>query len=104
MKKNVISILAETIVLTVFIAQLGFPQNNAKTWTQTTALDFGANQLTDLTVTNVSGGEVQLPPCLNKKVEDHIDNSIFRFVAKDGAGNFVRTWTQGKNIFVKKYS
>ncbi|MFA6979901.1 MAG: cohesin domain-containing protein [Ignavibacteriaceae bacterium] len=104
MKKNVISILTETIVLTLLIVHAGFSQNNIKTWTQTTVLDFDANQLTDLTVTNVSGGEVQLPPCLNKKVEDHIDNSIFRFVAKDGAGNFVRTWTQGNNIFVKKYS
>ncbi|MDP3682327.1 MAG: hypothetical protein Q8S01_00200, partial [Ignavibacteria bacterium] len=104
MKKNIFRILSETVVLTLFIAQLGFSQNNLKTWTQTTALDFGANQLTDLTVTNISGGEVQLPPCLNKKVEDHIDNSIYRFVAKDGAGNFIRTWTQGNNIFVKKYS
>lgn len=104
MKKNVISILTETIVLILLIVHVGFSQNNVKRWTQTTALDFGANQLTDLTVTNVSGGEVQLPPCLNKKVEDHIDNSIFRFVTKDGAGNFIRTWTQGNNIFVKKYS
>ncbi len=104
MKKKVISILTETIVLTLFIAQLGFAQNNIKTWTQTTALDFGSNKLSDLIITNVNGGEVQLPSCLNKKVEDHIDNSIFRFVAKDGAGNFIRTWTQGNNIFVKKYS
>lgn len=104
MRKNNFSILSEIVVLSLFIAQFGFSQNNVKKWTQTTVLDFSANQLTDLIITNMSGGEVQLPPCLTKKVEDHIDNSIFRFVAKDGAGNFVRTWTQGKNIFVKKYS
>jgi len=104
MKKNRFRILSETVVLTLLIVHVGFSQNNVKTWTQTTALDFGSNKLSDLIITNVNGGEVQLPPCLTKKVEDHIDNAIYRFVAKDGAGNFVRTWTQGNNIFVKKYS
>lgn len=103
MKKNIFRILSETVVLTLLIVHVGFSQNNVKTWMQTTASDFGANKLTDLTVTNISGGEVQLPPCLNKKVEDHIDNTIFRFVAKDGAGNFVRTWVQSDNVFVNKY-
>ena len=104
MKEKVFSLLTETIVLTLFIAQLSFSQNNVKTWTQTTFSDFSANKLTDLTLTNVSDGQVQLPPCLIKKVEDHIDDSLFRFVARDGAGNFIRTWAQGNNIFVKKYS
>jgi len=104
MKKNIFEILSKSILLTLFIAQFSFSQNNFKTWTQTTVSDFSANKLSDLIITNVTDGEVQLPRCLIKKVEDHIDDSLFRFVAKDGAGNFVRTWTQGNNIFVKKYS
>ncbi|MFA6599038.1 MAG: NosD domain-containing protein, partial [Ignavibacteriaceae bacterium] len=104
MKENIFKILSKSILLTLFVAQISISQNNVKTWTQTTALDFSANKLSDLIITNVSGGEVQLPLCLNKKVEDHIDDSLFRFVARDGAGNFIRTWTQGNNIFVKKYS
>ena len=35
---------------------------NEASWTQTTAADFGGDSLSNTTVTNVSGGEVQLTP------------------------------------------
>jgi len=81
-----------------------YSQNNIKTWTETTVQDFSDNQLNSLIVTNNSGGEVQLPHPLVKTVEDYNDNSIHRFVAKDSIGAFVKTWVQGGNVFVKKYS
>ncbi|HVO75683.1 MAG TPA: hypothetical protein VMT35_16750, partial [Ignavibacteriaceae bacterium] len=81
-----------------------YSQNNIKTWTETTAKDFSDNQLNSLIVANNSGGEVQLPHPFIKTLDDYINSGIHRFISKDSAGNFVKTWIQAGNVFVKKYA
>ncbi len=83
---------------------VSYSQENIKTLTETSVQDFSDNQLTNLIITNDSGGEVQLRYPLVKTVDDYNDNSINRFIAKDSIGNFVKTWVQGGNAFVKKYT
>jgi hypothetical protein len=92
------------IVLAIFIIRVTYSQSNVKVWIETTVQDFSDNQLTNVVVTNNSGGEVQLPHPLKITVQDHRDDSVFRFISKDSAGNYVGAWIQDGNIFVKKYS
>jgi parallel beta-helix repeat protein len=81
-----------------------YAQTNVKTWTETTVQDFSDNQLDNVVIANNAGGEVELRNPLVRKAEDHVDNSIQRFVAKDSAGNFVKTWVHERKVFFQKYS
>ncbi len=92
------------IFSTVISINTANAQSNIKTWTQATVQDFSQNQLIDLLVTNASGGEVQFPRPLQKIVQDYKDNSAPMFTAKDSSGNYIRTWVEGGNVYVKKYS
>ncbi len=101
MKKRTLQLF---FIQLIILTEISFSQSNFHTWTETTVQDFSDNQLTNLVVTDKSGGEVQLPHPLRKTVEDYNDNSVFRFVARDSSGNFVRAWFQSSNIYIKKYS
>jgi parallel beta-helix repeat protein len=92
------------LILFIIQMQIVYSQTNTKTWAETTVQDFFDNQLNNLIVTNNSGGEVQIPQPLIKTIGDYKNSSVYRFIAKDSAGNFVRTWVQGGNVFLKKYA
>ena len=92
------------LILILILLKSINPQSNIKTWSETTVQDFSDNQLNNLVVKNNNGGEVQLPHPLVKTVTDFTDNSVLRFISKNSSGDFVRTWVQGGNVFVKKYA
>ncbi|OGU36239.1 MAG: hypothetical protein A2455_08225 [Ignavibacteria bacterium RIFOXYC2_FULL_35_16] len=92
------------LILILILLKSINPQSNIKTWSETTVQDFSDNQLNSLIVKNNNGGEVQLPHPLVKTVTDFTDNSVLRFIAKNSSGDFVRTWVQGGNVFIKKYA
>ncbi|MBN1301614.1 MAG: right-handed parallel beta-helix repeat-containing protein [Melioribacteraceae bacterium] len=81
-----------------------YAQNNTKTWLETSVKDFSDNELENLIISDISGGEVQFPHPFIKIVDDYKDNSFMRSIVQDSAGNFLRTWVTGGNVFVKKYN
>jgi hypothetical protein len=97
-------ICAWLILWLILVVRVGYSQSNVKLWTQTTLKDFSDNHLTNLVITNDSGGEVQLPHPLVKTAEDSNIQSLRRFVSRDSVGNYVWAFIQGTNVFVNKYS
>ncbi len=78
-------------------------ENNIKTWTDTSVPDFFKGTLDSLKITDITGGEIQIPHPMVKKQYDIQDNLNKRFIATNSDGNFVRAW-YGRDINVQRYS
>ncbi|MQY80473.1 MAG: T9SS type A sorting domain-containing protein [Bacteroidetes bacterium] len=77
----------------------------SKVWYQTTEADFKKGELDSVIVTNLEGGEVQLPHPLVKISGDSVDNTLLRSAVYDKHGNYLRLWlANGENLFAEKYS
>ena len=89
-----------------FLASIhqGFGQSGTKTWTQSRAVDFSANQLLNLSPVPSPGVGVQLSPPFAKTQGDQYDNFLLRFLAKDGAGNYVAATAIGGTVHAQRYS
>ncbi|MGE5682757.1 MAG: right-handed parallel beta-helix repeat-containing protein, partial [Bacillota bacterium] len=79
-------------------------QSNLRKWTETSVEEFSRGKLQDVIITNLSGGEIQLPAPLIKTSQDTNENNEPVFEAKDNAGNSFRTWVSEGNVYVQKYS
>lgn len=80
-----------------------FAISQTKTWTLTTASEFSRGTLNNTTITNLSGGEVQLPPPFIRQGIDSLDSTIPQFVDYDDAGNYATAWISNGRVYVQKF-
>ncbi|MBN1997143.1 right-handed parallel beta-helix repeat-containing protein [candidate division KSB1 bacterium] len=80
-------------------------QTDTKTWEQTTAADFNSGSLTDVVVTDLDGGEVELRPQLILSRNEYTDNDALRFITRHPHGDyFIKSLVQNGAVLVQKFA
>jgi hypothetical protein len=100
-KNVIINIVFILSAITVLHAQ----EPGSKVWHQTTETDFSNGHLDSVIISNLEGGELQLPHPLVKTRADSVNNSLLRSTVYDKYGNYLRLWkTDDNRLFAGKYS
>src|SRR3972149_11014677 len=85
---NVMKSLKSFCFLLFLYSAVNAQQPGTKTWEQTTTSDFSSGTLTDVVVTDLDGGEVELRPPLILSRNEYTDNGALRFITWHPSGDY----------------